>query len=274
MQFLNSIHKLLRRSRIIKTGLACVLCCIYALMLGCRTPSADWSGRWRLDPSRSDFHGPVFTILIEKDGTYRWNDGNASFAFLCDGKFKSIGNNRMQACFRRNATTLELLRNEDGVMTNAFKWELSNQGMTFTSTKITYSSDGPSVSAWIVASRISGDSDFAGQWRDTSYLQQHAVMVLKLDHQVLQVSYPSVSLFYSASLDGTDTVVHGPRTEDKTTYSARVVRRREISFLTKHYGKVQSEGKLSLSNDGRSIMESWSNPNNPADRGMLVYKKE
>jgi hypothetical protein len=35
--------------------------------LSCRAPSPDWNGAWKLNPSKSSFQGPIFTISISAD---------------------------------------------------------------------------------------------------------------------------------------------------------------------------------------------------------------
>jgi hypothetical protein len=259
------------------TTKACILCllsCILGLMLGCRTPSADWSGIWKLNVAKSSFQGPLFTIVVERDGEYRWEQGNTNLVFTCDGKFRSMGQDRMQACVKISDTALELTRKKDGVTTNTFRWELSNGGVRFTSTATAIRPSGPVVTAQIVASRMSGGAGFAGEWRDTSYLQQHTDMILRLEDRVLHIGYPSADLYLDTPLDGADVAVHGPHTEDGTMYSARSIGRREISILTKHYGKVLSQGEMVLSRNGRTITESWLNPDKPTDKGTLVYDKK
>ncbi len=266
-----------KRQRVVWATKACILSllgCTLSLMLGCRTPSADWSGTWKADAAKSSFQGPLFTISVEPDGEYHWEQGNTNLVFSCDGKFRSIGQDRMQACVKSSDTALELTRKKDGVTTNTFRWELSDGGARFTSTATAIRPSGPVVTAQIVASRMSGGAGFAGEWRDTSYLQQHTDMILKLEDRVLHIGYPSAALYLETPLDGAEVAVHGPRTEDGTTYSARSIGRREILIVTKHYGKVLSQGKMVLSRDGRTITESWLNPDRPADKGTLVYDKK
>ena len=251
-----------------------VVFCALAVTLGCRAPSPDWNGTWKLNPSKSSFQGPVFTISISSDGEYRWDESSSSYAFRCDGKFRPMGKNRTQSCVKSSATTLDLTRQENGVKTNAYHWELSAGGKVFTSTATAFHQTVPVITGQIVASRMSGSDDFAGQWRDTSYLQQHADMTLRLDNQALHIGYPSAGLYVDTPLDGVDTAVHGPRTEEGTTYSAGSVGRRELSTLTKRNGKVLTQGSLKLSNDGRIITESWWNPDRPTGKGTLVYEKK
>jgi hypothetical protein len=121
---------------------------------------------------------------------------------------------------------------------------------------------------------MSGSSDFAGQWGDTSYLQQHAYLTLRLDSQTLHISYPRAGLFIDAPLNGADAAVHGPHASEEMNYTARLVGRREILTLMKADGKVLTQGSLELSNDGRFITDSWWNPGRPTDKGTLVYDRK
>lgn len=252
-----------------------VLLCALAAALGCRGPSPDWNGTWKLNPSKSSFQGPVFTISISADGEFRYDDGRSNFTLRCDGKDRPLGKDRTQACVKSSATTLDLTRKENGIKTNSYRWELSDSGKVFTSTATAFSPSGSVITNQIVASRISGSNDFAGQWRDTSYLRQHDEMTLRLDDSLaVHIGYPNAGQQIDAPLNGVDSAVLGPHAPEGTTFSARLVERREISTLTKRNGKVLTQGSLKLSSDGRVITESWWNPSQPADKGSLVYEKQ
>ena len=192
-----------------------VIFCALAATLGCRAPSPDWNGTWKLNPAKSSFQGPIFTISISADGEYRYDDGSSSFTFRCDGKDRPIGKNRTRACVKSSATVLDLTQKENGVKTNANHWELSADGKVLTSTATEFRPSGPVITVQVVASRMSGSNDFAGQWRDTSYLQRHADMTLRLDSQTLHISYPSAGQYIDAPLDGVDAVVHGPHAPER-----------------------------------------------------------
>ncbi len=248
--------------------------CALAATLACRASSPDWNGTWKLNPSKSSFQGPVFTISISADGEYRYDDGSSSLIFRCDGKDRPIGKNRIQACVKSSATTLDLTRHENGVKTNANHWELSAGGKILTFTATAFRPNGPVVTAQVVNSRMSGSNDFAGQWRNTSYLQRHADMTLRLDNQTLHIGYPSDGLYIDAPLDGVDAAIHGPHASEGMGYTARLVGQREILTVTKGDGEVLTQGSLKLSGDGRIITESWWNPGRPTGKGALVYEKK
>jgi hypothetical protein len=227
-----------------------------------------------MNPSKGNFQGPIFTISISADGEYRYDDGDSSFTFRCDGKDRPTGNNRTRACVKSSATALDLTRNENGVKTDAYHWELSADGKVLTATATAFRSSGPVITLQIVASRMSGSNGFAGQWRDPSFLQRHADMTLWLDSRTLHISYPSGGQYIDALLDGVDAALQGPNAQEGTTKAVRLVGRRKFLTLEKRNGKVLTQGSLELSDDGRVITESWWNPDRPADKGRFVYEKK
>jgi hypothetical protein len=250
-----------------------VVLCASVTMLGCRAPSPEWNGTWKLNPTKSSYQGQVLAISISADGEYRF-DESSSHTLRCDGKDQPMGTDRTLVCVKSGVTALDIVLKENGAKTRATHDELSADGKFFTTTVTEFRPNGPVVTSQIIFSRLSESNGFAGQWRDTSYLQQHADMTLRLDSQTLHIGYPSAGLYVDTPLDGVDTAVHGPRTEEVTTYSARSVGRRELSTLTKRNGKVLTQGSLKLSNDGRIITESWWNPDRPTGTGTLVYEKK
>jgi hypothetical protein len=237
-------------------------------------PSPDWNGTWKLDPSKSTYQGPILTISISADGEYRYDDGSYSFTFRCDGKDRPTEGNRTRACVKGSATTLDLTRKENGVKANTYHWELSAGGRVFTATATAFRPTGPVVTGQLVATRISGSDDFAGQWRDTSYLQRQADMTLRVDNQALHISYPNAGQDIDAPFDGTDAAVHGPHAPEGVTYTARLVGQRKILTPSKRNGKALTQESLELSNDGRIVIYSWWNPDRPADKGTFVYEKQ
>jgi hypothetical protein len=251
-----------------------VMFCALAATLGCRAPSPDWNGTWKVNPSKSSYQGQILTISISADGEYRYDDGSWRFTFRCDGKDRPIETNRTRACVKSSATVLDLTQKENGVKTRANHWELSAGGKVLTATATEFRPSGPVITGHVVASRISGFNDFAGQWQDTSYLQRHADMTLRLDSQTLHMGYPSAEQYIDAPLDGVDAAMHGPHAPEGTTYTVRLVGKREIVTLAKHNGKVLIQSSLELSADGRAITESWWNPGQPADKATFVYEKK
>jgi hypothetical protein len=250
-----------------------VVLLILAVISGCRTPSSDWSGTWKLNASKSTYQGPVITISISANGEYRYFDGLVNNTFRCDGEYRPIGNNRTQACVKSSATTLDRTRIENGVKTNTYHWELSSGGKIFTATATALHPSGPVIMGQLVASRMSGSNDFSGEWQDTSFLQRRAELTLRLESRYLHISYPSVGDYVDAPLDGADAAMYGPDAPTGTTYTVRAAGRRELLILGKRNGKAFTQDLLKLSDDRKAIIDSCVNPSRPADKATLVYEK-
>lgn len=240
---------------------------------GCRTPSPNWNGTWKVNPVESSYQGPVYTISISTGGGYHFNGGKAGFTLRCDGKDQQIANNRTQVCTKSGATA-NIVLEESGIKTKVTHWELSDGGNVFTSTVTAFEPNGHVTTSQTIFSRLSGTNDFAGQWRDTSYLQQRANMALRLDSQYLHVGYPSAGQHIDAPIDGADAAAHGPNATEGVTYAVRPAGKRKFLILTKRSGKVLTQGTLELSNDGKVVINSWWSPDKPSAKATLVYDKQ
>jgi hypothetical protein len=249
-----------------------VVFCALFVTQGCRTPSPDWNGTWKLDPVRSNFKGQVLTISSLADGGYRFDEGS-SRTLRCDGTDQPIGNNGTLVCVKSGDTALDIIHRENGVKTRATRYELSSDGKVLTTTVTEFRPNGPVIASVITFSRLSGSNGFAGQWWGTSYLQQHADMTLSLDNQALHIHYPSTGQHIDAPLDGVQAVVRGPNVPEGTTYAVRLAGQREFLALTKRNGKVLIQGSLDLSGDGRVIIDSLWYPDNPDAKTTLVYQR-
>jgi hypothetical protein len=254
--------------------LAVFLASVLTSACNLQQPSMDWNGTWKLNASKSSVQGQVITISVSADGEYRSDDGFVSTTFRCDGKYRPIGNNRTQACVKSSATTLDRTRMENGVKTNTYHWELSAGGKVLTSTATALRPSGPVSMGQLVASRISGSNDFAGQWQDTSFLQRHPELTLSLDSQYMHIGYPSAGDYVDAPLNGADAPMHGANALVGMTYTVRMAGQRELLILAKLNGNAFTQESLELSDDGRVIIDSWWNPARPTDKATLVYEKK
>jgi hypothetical protein len=255
-----------------RAGFGWIIFCTLAAIGGCRAHSPSWNGTWELNASKSSFQGQEITISISADGEYRYDDGASSTTFRCDGKFRPIGSNRTQNCVKSSATTLDKTQMENGVKTITTHWELSADGKVLTSTATAFRPSGPVIISKLVAARISGSNDFAGQWQDTSFLQRHAGLSLWLDSQYLHIGSPNAGV--DAPLNGAEVPPHGSSSKAGMTYAVRKPGEREFLILAKLNGKEVRQESLKLSDDGRVITDSWSNPARQTEKATLVYEKK
>jgi len=248
--------------------------CVLAIALGCEATSEDWNGTWKLNPSKSNYQGSVVTFSISADGEYRYDYGVSSITFRCDGKDRPVGSNATRTCVKSSPSALDLIRKDNQVKTSSFHWELSAGGKVLTLLATAFGPSGPVSTTQRVFWRLSGSNDFAGMWRDTSYLQERAEMTVKLDNRSLHIGYPNAEEYIDAPIDGVDTPDHGPHAQEGVTSAVRPAGKREFLIVMKRHGKVFFQYSLELSKDGRTITDSWRNPDRPDDKGTLVYEKQ
>lgn len=252
---------------------ALVVFCAFSAAQGCGAPSPDWNGTWKLNPSKSSYQGQVLTISISPDDEYRFFETSGR-TIRCDGKDRPTENNRTLASTKAGTTILDIILKENGIKTRATHDELSADGKVFTTTVTDFQANEPVFTTQIIYSRLSGSNGFAGQWRETGYLQEHADMTVRLDNRALHIDYPRAGQQIDAPLDGIDAAVHGPHASEGTTYSVRFAGRREFLILTKSNGKVLTQGSLELSDDGKTVTEYRWSPDRPAAKVTLVYERK
>ena len=133
-------------------GALFTLTILFALVAvsGCRTASSGWDGTWKINTLKSSYNSRIITISILTNGDYRYDAGDLSFVFRCDGKDRAVAKDHTEACVKRSSTSLELIRKEHGVETNTHDWVLSANGMVFTSTTRTLRPNGAVVTGNIV----------------------------------------------------------------------------------------------------------------------------
>jgi len=251
-----------------------VFFCAFIALLGCGTISPDWNGTWRLDASKSTYKGLILSISISADGEYRSDDGPVSNTFRCDGVYRSMGDDRTQACVKNKENSLDLIRMKNGAKINTYHWEISADGKTLTSTATAFRSSGPVVLGRLVAPRISGSTGFAGTWLDISRLHERDDMTITLDSQALHVIYPNTGENIDAPFNGTYVAISGPSAEEHSAYTALVTGRRSISLLSKYKNRSLDPYLFELSDDGKVITQSWRDTNQPSGKSTIVYEKE
>jgi hypothetical protein len=240
--------------------------------LGCRTPSGDWNGDWKLDRSRGNFHGPTYEISRSADGEYRWQSGSGNFTFRCDGIDRPSTNGDTRSCVKTNDHALEIITKENGVKTRVSHWELSPDGKVFTATSTKFPSG--EILAKTVTSRLSGADDFVGRWLNSTYLDERGEMTIKVDH-AFHISYPLQGVYVDAPFSLTAYApAHGPHALPDVAYTARPLGPFQILTASKRNEKILTEDLFRLSLDGKTITETWWNPDHPGNKGVLVYTKK
>jgi hypothetical protein len=257
--------------RMTATRSAFVLCALIAFQ-GCQAPSQEWSGTWKLNPAKSSYQGRIMTISILANSEYRFEE-KTSQTIRCDGKVQSVENGRTLVCFKNGIGVLDITAMKDGTKTRVTHDEVSADGRVLTTTANEFRPDGTATISPIVFSRLSGSDGLAGQWLDTTFLQRHTDMLLRLDKQFLHVDYSNVGQQFDAPLDGDEAPIRGHGVLDGGTFALQRDGPRGFLTTTKVHDKIYNSGSMKLSSDGRTITVSWWNPGSPDVIQTFVYDK-
>jgi hypothetical protein len=259
-----------------KCFLLCVPVGVIALTAaGCRGPSPDWNGTWKLDPAKSDNPGTTFTVSMSPDGVYRSGSGASAANFRCDGKgYKSLEIFTF-FCTQESKSDLEITEFKNGSKARAVHWQLSPDGKMLTVHSTSLQADGSAKSKENRYSRTSGSTGFAGGWRNVNPFEPIAsIWQISMDSREMRYSYPEKNEHVEAFIDGTDADIHGPDVLPGASIALLERNPRELGTTFKMNGRVLSVGYFRISADGRTLTDSYWQPNRPGEKAVLVYDKQ
>jgi hypothetical protein len=250
------------------------VCVIPMIVLGCHRASPVWDGTWKLNESKSSIPGPNFSITISPEGEYHLDNGTYNDSFRCDGKEYSTKPNRTMSCLQTSAFVIDTTSKENGVVATTH-WELSPDGRMLTLKRTSIQADGSVKPRETVYSHTSGSSiGFAGGWTNTKRLESRPQLVLVLKERSLHIAFPESGQFTDPALDGSDAPIHGPGVPQRLTMAIRPHGRQEFLTVKKVGDQIINQGSLSLSADGRILVEEYWSPSAPDQKATLVYEKQ
>jgi hypothetical protein len=166
---------------------------------------------------------------------------------------------------------------EEGAEIGISHWELSTDGSQLTIKSTTSVPQGVGLTKMNerVYQRTSGSAGFAGGWRDLKRLESiPQIMRLTINGRILHMETPEAGQYADLPLDGSDAPLHGPGVPAGETRAMTAHGSNEFLSLTKSQGKVLQQGSLTISADGRTIVEQYWRPNLPNERAVLTFEKQ
>jgi hypothetical protein len=88
------------------------------------------------------------------------------------------------------------------------------------------------------------------------------------------LDYPASHQSVDLDLKGHDALLNGATVPTGTTLAAQPDSKFQLLTTRKQNGNVVNVGTMSLSEDGRELIEEWWRPENPTLRSLLVYEKQ
>jgi hypothetical protein len=241
--------------------------------LGCSRASPVWNGTWKVNESKSSIPGPSLSITISTEGEYKVDNGTYIESFRCDGKEFATRPSRTISCLQTSSGVIDTTSKENGakVVTH---WELSSDGRMLTLKGTSIQPDGSVKPRETVYSRASRSVGLAGGWTNTKRLGSRPQLVLALNQRSLHIAFAGSGQYMDPPLDGSDAPMLGPGVPQGPTMAIRPHGPQEFLTLKKMGGQIVNEGSLTLSADGRTLVEEYWSPRAPDQKAVVVYEKQ
>jgi hypothetical protein len=238
-------------------------------------PSPDWNGTWKLNAAKSVVPAPTMAVSIAADGTWHSMAGGGDVHFRCDGRERQANEILTAFCTQKSGSDLQITAFRNGSKVSASEWELSTDGSSLTIQSTRFHSDGSVKAKQSRYARTSGSAGFAGVWKDVNPLDGSAsTWEISVKNSVVHFSYPERDFHADAVLDGTDATYQGQLASPRTTIALVKRGPRQFGLTYKTLGKVVGVGYWRISDDGRSLTESYWAPGRSNNTLMRVYDKQ
>jgi hypothetical protein len=258
------------------------LCTIAITFAGCHHIQSPWDGQWTLNPAKSHYAAPTFSVAISPSGEYRVDNGAFDYSFLCDGREYSAASGHTTSCTQISSRAIALKGLADAVSTNA-RWELSADGKTLTITADRIQIDGSSEDdaghgvvkkQEKVFERISGSSGFTGQWREMNPLEALSkTVVLILNYNAFHFENAETGQVSDSRADNPATSIRGANQPAGFTRYVQILGPRQLQTEDTFEGRVILRTSWKVSDDGHTLYEETWVPQNPTQKDLLVYQK-
>jgi hypothetical protein len=256
--------------------LCAILCTASLALTGCKTSTQSaWSGTWKLNLAKSQAYSH-FTIAIAPGGIVTETSETRSVSFRCNNQDEfQMGLGQTTICATVNDKHWLMKNKVCGKVAQMTSWDISPDGRTLTIRSARVLRDKPQPLNEHIWTRASGTNGFAGRWQDTTPLKSRPkVLSISLDSQRLFLAYPDVDQFSEMPLDGSAVPVNSPRILPGFTTAIKAIKPREFDTQTMRGGKVTREGTYTLSDDGRTLLQQFWTPDDPAEKDRMVYDKQ
>jgi hypothetical protein len=199
---------------------------------------------------------------------------NASFSyrFRCDGKEYPAGADRSIVCLDGTPYSTDTVLKISGKAVVKSHSEISPDNKHLV---VTSKPTGSKTTKTHTFQRVFGSTGLSGSWRDTDdTYRAPKILITNLSGSVFRLDLPLVKQDTEMNLDGVDAPTHGASKQERVTLSVKPDGQSKLVFMQKIDGVAVSESSLTLSPDGRSLIDDSWRPGHPNDKLRLIYDKQ
>ena len=151
-------------------------------------------------------------------------------------------------------TTWQLTNKVKGKVTSTESWVLSDDGQTMTRTSSGKRENGDAFTDVTKEKRTAGTKGFEGTWEPTEFKgAPPEVDIESVSDTGMTIVIPAQGLRFTATFDGKDNPVEGPRVPPGATTASKLVNPRKATATSKANGKVTDTEIWEVSADGKTF---------------------
>lgn len=253
------------------TGI-CVLAISAAGLLA--ADESPFIGKWKLDPSKSDFTGTTFKYEDAGGGKTRLSFGNDSYTFTTDGKEHPGLYGQMVSCKQIDPNTREMTFRLKGKLLSTDTIRLSDDEKTMTETYKGTRPDGSSFEETDVSERQGEGSGFMGTWRTKDVKGAEELTEIQPNGEDgLTLILPQMKAKCAAKLDGREYPATGPEMPPGLTLTLTKTGDRSLELVEKVKGKPEWKGSWAVSDDGLMLTVTGASAGT-TEQTKSVYNKQ
>jgi len=250
--------------------------CVLAFAAAAVLAAADnpFVGKWKLDPSKSDFTGQTFKYEDAGGGKVRESGGGESYTFTTDGKEHPGLYGHLISVKQVDANTWERTNRFRGKTLSTATEKVSDDGKTLTETDKGTHPDGTSFEETDVYERQGDGTGFMGTWKTKDVKGAEGVTEIAANGaDGITLIIPEMKAKCSLKLDGKDAPATGPTIPAALSLAATRTGDRSFDLVEKIKGKVVYKATWTVSDDGNTLTTVGSPPavNEPT---KAVYNKQ
>lgn len=217
-----------------------------------------YAGKWKLNPSKSDFGETTFTYEQMPGGEMKVTMDNQSYTFKTDGKDYPTPWGTTTAVKAVDANTWETIDRADGKVTATSTEKLSADGKTLTVDVKRMKADGGTSSESMVLQRVSGGPGLAGKWKtkNVKISSPGTVNITASGPDGLKIAYVEENGTCDARFDGKDHAAKGPMWPSGWTCVIAKSGANGLDVTWKKDGKPMYKSMFTVSSDGKTMTES------------------
>jgi hypothetical protein len=269
---------------------------LLCLTCGLAHAAGPWDGLWDLDPGRSRPAAQSFVLVKLANGMWKYGDGASASVFAMDGRPYPEQN---ASDFAMSATlsgtdTLVLVESAHGREIERDRWTLSADGRTLTVTATRIYPDGREATSATEALRTTGDSGFAGTWKeargdDSSTSSSSSApedpssglghpsrpywVISTSSDGVMSWFIPATGELLRGRTDGRSRPITGPQQPARRTFVWKQVSPHRIEFYASDNGHLIARATETLSPDGKTFTDALWAPGHEDEKDLRVFVK-